>query len=125
MQNKTNETTNPFWGIIKFEIKENGCLNGLWSNTANTTADYLFNEIARKKDNSEPKNLAGEYFVSWLEANEAAINGTLKIIDKSNSYELEWFDKENKSCYKGKGLKIEKDLLVAVYWKTGETITWK
>lgn len=102
-----------FWGIVIYDILEDGCLNGIWTNTSNK--DKISNEIARKISCKE--KLDGDYTVCWIEPNNEINEGKL-IIGKSDSlyYALTWRYKD-KSEYTGKGFRMNNKLVVT-YWKT-------
>ncbi len=100
-----------FWGIVVYEILEDGCLNGIWTNTANN--GVISNEIAKKiKDKENNNSLIGTYQVSWIEPSNESNQCILSINNIDSLYTLNWGDE-----YKGKGFKMNNKLIVT-YWET-------
>lgn len=103
------------WGIVIYEIFEDGCLNGLWKN--NKSGSETKNEIAKKID-SLNKDLIGNYNVAWMGTEEVSNGtGTLEIKkndDLNSTYNLTW----NKE-FIGEGFKLN-NKLIAVYWSYGK-----
>jgi hypothetical protein len=106
-----------FWGLVTYE-KVNKCLMGLWSNSDQANSGIIMNEIARKSNNDEC--LDGEYVVSWIESDMVILNGTLSIVNESNIYLFEW--RVNNLLFRGRGLRLGDNKLVALYWKPEEFI---
>ena len=108
MENENGKSENKFWGVVVYEIVDDKCLNGLWTNNDPQKGGVLMNEIARKIDKKVEeiicdyernldkkveeiicdyeKNLAkkrkeiiGDYHVSWIEPNQVPIKGKLNI----------------------------------------------
>ena len=77
-------------GIIVYKIERDGCLNGFYTTSDNGKSHRLYNEIARKKDDSDTKSIEGEYVCSWININNEVKIGTLTIIKGSTCYELTW-----------------------------------
>ena len=99
-------------GIVIFEMKEDGCLNGLWTN--NQEKGEVYNEIA-KKFSGDKNCFTGLYSDSWIQEDEI-VNGKLRVSEENGIYTLEWIYEENKPHYKGSGFKFG-NLLVATYWQ--------
>lgn len=112
-------TTN-FWGIVKYEIIGDGCLNGIWNNNDTSKNGVIMNEIARKKD-KDKNNIEGEYSLSWIEPDQDPIVGTLSIKLNGIAYEFEWNIDKRGPVYKGIGLMVGEVNLIAFYWKFNET----
>ena len=112
MKKFTEETS--LCGIIVYEIKENGCLNGLYTN--NDPNRQVMNQIAKKFKEDKSNDILGMYTTAWIEGDNEIRNGTLEIKPERNEiYSLEEIV-ESKILYKGSGFKFG-NLLVATYWK--------
>ncbi len=125
MKTKGGLPINGFWGMIVYEIKGDGCLNGLWTNNHIQTDWTVRNEIARKKKNyvgqEQRDELTGLYTVVWIEDPEnsgKSTSGKLTItFDKPTKvYSLLW-DK----TFKGRGFLID-GRLVVMYWNYDEIL---
>lgn len=103
---------NKFWGIVVYDILEHGCLNGIWTNTANNGA--ISNEMAKQIENKDNEDrLIGSYQVSWIEPKDCKSHSCKLNITKENSlYTLTWGDD-----FIGEGFKMNNKLVVT-YWKT-------
>lgn len=94
-----------FWGIVIYDILEDGCLNGIWTNTANNGA--ISNEIA-KKINCKENGLTGDYSVCWIEPSDCKSHSRkLNITENNSLYTLTWSDK-----FIGEGFKMNNKLVV-------------
>lgn len=113
------QTTNKFWGIVNYEVKGDGCFNGIWTNNDANKGGVIMNEIARKNDNN-PNEIIGDYYVSWIEPNQPATFGFLKISPNGIAYDFEWLV-DNTSMFKGIGMQVGLHQVIAFYWKTGDT----
>lgn len=112
-----------FWGIVNYEIIGDGSLNGIWTNNFEQRGGLIMNEIARKIDNSQNDIFEGEYYVSWIEPNQEPINGRLKIASiHSGELRFEWTINDNSGGFKGVGLRVGLNNIIAFYWKTDEKI---
>ncbi len=121
MENLIEQNTNKFWGIVVYEIVGNGCLNGLWTNNDAKKGGSIMNEIARKSDKKESE-IIGDYTVAWIEADQEAVTGTLKITPNGITYNFEWFvENEDRSRFKAIGMQVGLSQVVAFYWKSGDT----
>ena len=110
------------WGLKIYDIAEDGCLNGTWTNNGLLTNDghhsEMMNEIAKKitnpikvipeeikeifnnyskneKEQNYKDNLPGYYWLSWIELDndEGVVIAWLKIIPQNNGvYILLWVD---------------------------------
>ncbi len=97
-----------FWGMVVYDIHENGCLNGLWTNNSNE--GVVRNEIAVKTPKGD--GIDGNYNVTWIEIDgEVSEKVELEIKKENGVYKLEW-----KGEFKGKGFLINKKLVIT-YWK--------
>ncbi|HPS72091.1 MAG TPA: hypothetical protein PLM70_07545 [Bacteroidales bacterium] len=107
------------WGFVVYDIMDDGCLNGIWTNSY-AQENQLMNEIARKeKISNDNIEIAGHYKLAWIEPNEKKpITGTLIITKKpdENTYLVEWRN-GNKIAFYGKGLILGKKKLVVYYWE--------
>ena len=119
MKNKKGGGT-PFWGTMLYDIIEDGCLSGVWTNT-HTEPKRVMNEIARKKKSEEKDPIAGEYYVSWMEEKGGPVSGTLKVESKITHYAFEWIV-SGKTSFRGVGLLIGDKRLAVTYWE-GESIS--
>jgi len=108
------ENLKDFFGIVVYSIEKDGCLNGLWTNTANK--GEILNEIAKKNDGNY-NCIDGNYIVTYIEhCNREVFSGKLKIIHNSdNSYRLEW-EIDGVIKFLGEGFIIGNRLVVS-YWE--------
>lgn len=105
-------------GIIVYEIKEDGCLNGLYTN--NSSNGEIFNQIAKKQKEEKSGDISGTYTTTWIEGDREIRNGTLLIGAPRNGI----FDfRETGSnaqgdtiVFVGNGFILD-GLFVATYWE--------
>lgn len=106
---------NELWGIVVYERVGNGCLNGLWTNNDNS-ANFM-NEIARKKEGEDKNNFSGNYTISYIEPNNIAYSGELKIVG-NGIYNFDWnINVGSNTIFKGVGFKTGENQLTAIYWQ--------
>jgi len=103
-----------------YDIIEDGCLVGVWTNT-HTESKKVLNEIARKKKGDDKDPVAGEYYVSWIEEKGGPVSGTLKVESKITYYSFEWIV-SGKTSFKGVGILMGEKKLAVTYWE-GESIS--
>lgn len=108
------------WGMMVYEIIGDGCMNGLWTNT-HTENRKVMNEIARKKKGNEKDEIAGEYYVSWIEEKGGPVSGALKIESRITHYYLEWIV-SGKVSFRGVGIQVADKRLVVTYWDGEELV---
>jgi len=109
------------WGMMIYDIIEDGCLSGTWTNT-HTECKKVMNEIARKKKNDGKDSIAGEYYVSWIEEKGGPVSGTLKVESKITHYSFEWVV-SGKTSFRGVGILMGENKLTVTYWE-GEAISF-
>lgn len=102
-----------------FDIMPDGCLNGLFINTA---TGKLFNEIARKTkadiEQSTSDSIVGLYSNSYIDSDGIWI-GTLEISHDipNNKFVFIWRDNNNVIDWIGDGWYIKPHQLILKYWK--------
>ena len=102
------------WGMMVYDIIEDGCLMGVWTNT-HTESKKVLHEIARRKKGNEKDPVAGEYYVSWIEEKGGPVSGTLKVEAKITHYSFEWIV-SGKTSFKGVGIMMGEKRLAVTYW---------
>ena len=107
------------WGMMLYDIIEEGCLSGVWTNT-HTELKKIMTEIARKKKADSKDTIAGEYYVSWIDEKGGPISGTLKVEAKITHYAFEWIV-SGKTFFRGVGMLMGEKRLAVTYWE-GEEI---
>ena len=107
------------WGMMLYDIIEEGCLSGVWTNT-HTELKKIMTEIARKKKADSKDTIAGEYYVSWIDEKGGPISGTLKVEAKIAHYAFEWIV-SGKTFFRGVGMLMGEKRLAVTYWE-GEEI---
>jgi len=117
MENENGKSENKFWGVVVYEIVNDKCLTGLWTNNDPEKNGALMNEIARKRH--ENGNIS-DYDVSWIEPNQEPTIGKLKITHNKNVYDFEWFV-GGKPIFKGIGMQVGPKQLVAFYCNADDT----
>jgi hypothetical protein len=101
-------------GIAVYKIKEDGCLNGTWTN--NATPGMVMNECARKTD-KERMCIAGNYSVTFIEETGSIINGKLVIERIGETFSFEWtIENDTAPKFKGVGLKSGNKHISVGYW---------
>ena len=89
-------------GIICYQIEQDGCLNGVFSNEI--IDGHIYNETANKiTDNFD--ELIGDYNCYYFNDGSSHSNVKLKIRlkeGKRKTYKVKW-ESENKTVYKGTG----------------------
>jgi hypothetical protein len=118
---------NKFWGLVVYDIIDDFCINGLWSNSYSNNPKKTFNEIARniKKikcdfEKDYDIKLSGTYNLAWIEEKkDEIVKGKLHItVPKKNLiYNVEWENEDKKVIFVGRGLRIRKNQLVVYYSK--------
>ena len=100
-------------GIIVYEIKDDGCLNGTWTN--NDVEGVVMNEIA-KKVGTDTHVVRGDYIVAFIDFNGDVFKGKLSIDQNGSVYNLKWYIENADLNYEGIGLRFGNNNLVASYW---------
>jgi len=102
-------------GIIKYNIIDEGCLIGIFTNTH---IEQIYPEMAKKIINSE--GLAGKYNCEYL-APDKMHDCKLHIKgDKKNEkiFRFKWFDGSSvKPFNEGIGMKIDDKTIIVSYWE--------
>lgn len=113
-----------FWGMVIYNKTGNGTLCGLWKNNALPNGTIV-NEIARKKKDSPNTSdpIEGTYTVSWIEENDEALIGILKItiIENNQAYSFEWI--RNTTIFRGVGMPIGENQIAVTYWDSSTSVT--
>ncbi len=104
-------------GIALYTIERDGCLTGVYSNTG-LSKDSLYNEIARKVENTKDE-IEGEYTCSWIDVENEVISGTLTIMwnDDAHYYNVIWNDKK-KDVFNGIGFLMGNHTFAVYYTNT-------
>jgi hypothetical protein len=121
---KIEDLDNSPWGLIVYDIVEDGCLNGLWTNPG--LNEETMNEIAKYKGciekGKEPCIYAGDYDITYIENNKfiedenRIFKGTLTIKLENERKDIFYYSLErnfeDNTQFKGRGFKIGKQLVV-------------
>ena len=115
--------TPQFWGMVIYQKVGDGCLNGLWNNNDVNNQGRIHNEIARKTSGI-PNDTNGDYAVSWIEANNDIISGTLQVrpINNNTAFSFHWIN-EGVIAFRGVGMDIGSNQIAVTYWDS-ETIAF-
>lgn len=110
------ENNNPFWGMVIYERLGDGVLSGMWKNNL-LSNDSILTEIARKNDSTN--TLEGAYTISWIEENNVAHNGILRIasIENNTAFSFIWEENEDE-VFRGMGMHIGLNRIAVTYWDT-------
>ncbi|MBN8697690.1 MAG: hypothetical protein J0L87_14255 [Bacteroidetes bacterium] len=103
-------------GIVLYTIEQDGCLNGIYTNES--CDGEIFNEIARKDNPSEGKDIIGSYNCFYFENKNNRVNAKLTISlrkSKKRTYDFSW-NVDNKILFKGIGYKTSDKQIVVHYW---------
>jgi len=128
MKKKNNNKVKvvPFYGFVVYEIIGNKLLNGLFVNNYQPNLGEIMNEIARKTNEDDVKDISGLYTDAWIGINEdKGVCTTLKISKRNIdfTYNLKW--ETDNGGMMGIGMKIRENQFVAFYWKKDQPIFLK
>lgn len=106
-------------GVQLYKILPDTCLNGRY---INTDTGEVFNEIAKKKDRDNSKDIFGKYLCSYhnQEAGEeiTICNGTLTISPGVNNKMIfDWHSDNGSHDWTGEGWEIGENLIIVKYRK--------
>lgn len=108
------------WGMVIYEIMNDGSLKGSWADTHYGTQQKTMLEIAMPvEEKNVGDDIDGKYTDTYIQGANDSVTGVLTISKQWNdgTYELEWRGKENKQKYTGIGFKIGEKQIAVTYWK--------
>lgn len=119
MAKSTN--TPEFWGMVMYDKIGDGCLSGVWNNNDLNNRGRIHNEIARKSDGKLNK-VDGLYTVSWIERNNEAISGVLRVtpINNDTAFLFRWIV-EKEILFSGVAMEIGTRQIAVTYWDGDST----
>ncbi|MBS1686856.1 MAG: hypothetical protein JSS76_19115 [Bacteroidetes bacterium] len=107
---------NNYMGIILYDIQNNDCLNGVYSNLG--VGGEIYNEVCRKQK-GQPQGILGRYDCMWFDINHERISDRELNITLHNSnrgvFEFEW-TVGGKVNFVGIGYQMNNRQIALTYW---------